>query len=460
MENYKEELLKFYEKYPEMITHPITMDEPNQKISIYSGDFIISHKGGLISINGDIYFDWFPSKKVVFKGKVINSQVDVMSLVDGISDSELILNDLVFSKCQVSSTTLGKGTFLEGYTIYDSVFGDKTIPISSARFVIPNLKDFHGDPIKKTKSDVVQFTRSRLVFEYDDWKIIIDGLPNHSQLRDKLKEKGGYLIQYAGEITRTNKQIYFNDLKSILTSFSCFLSFINGLRCATHFHQGMHNDILLWTDYTPHKADMYKSVYSWSVWDDPTGLNDLWKNFSTLWSNDNDKDFIDSAIHWYLEANKNAGYLEGSLIMIQVGLELLYNWLIIEKKKLLIGKDADSISASNKIRLLLSQIKLKTDLPGSLKALLQFIKDNDLDDGVEAFVQIRNALVHAQEEKRKKLLAIDQQVKIDALELGLWYLELCILHVLNYKGVYQFRCSDRLLSGTNELSVPWTNSDL
>lgn len=459
MENQNEELLKFYEKYPEMITHPITMDEPNQIIKIYTGDFMIIHNGKSMLINGEIYFDWVPNIRVMFKGKVVKSQVNVMSLINGFGESELILNDLAFSKCQISSTTLGKATLLEGFMINDSVLGDKAIPISSARFVIPNLKDFHGEPIKKTKNGGVQFTRRRLVFEYDNWKIIIDGLPNHSQLRDKLKEKGGYLIQYTGEISRLDKQIYYCDIKSLLACFSCFLSFINGLRCSTHFHQGMHDETVLWTDYTPHKTDMYKSVYSWSVWDDISGLNDLWKNFSIIWSNDNDRDFIDSAIHWYLEANKNAGYLEGSLIMIQVGLELLYNWSVVEKKKLIIGKDADNISASNKIRLLLSQIKLKTDLPESLKALKQFIIDNDLADGIEAFVLIRNALVHAQEEKRKKLLAINHQVKIEVLELGLWYLELCILHVLNYKGVYQFRCSDRLWTGTNELSVPWTNPE-
>lgn len=459
MENQKEELEWFYEKYPEMIIHPITMEEPNQIITIYSGEFFIRNNGKSVSVNGDIYFDWFPSIRVLFKGYVVTSEISIMSLINATADYELIFNDLVFGKCQISAATLGKGSFVGGFMIYDAVQGDKTIPVSSARFVIPNLKDFHGGPIKKTKNDEIQFGMRRLVFENDDWKIIIDGLPNSSQLKDKLSEKGGYIIQYTGEITRSDKQISFNDLKSILSSFSCFLSFINGRRCGTLFHQGIHDDAIIWTDYTPHKTDMYKSVYSWSIWDDITQFNDLWQNFSKLWLNENDRDFIESAIHWYLEANKNAGYLEGSIIMIQVGLELLYNWFVVEKKKLMIGKDAENISASNKIRLLLSQIKLKTDLPVSLNSLNKFIADNDLEDGIEAFVIIRNALVHAQEEKRKKLLSIPQQVKIDALELGLWYLELCILHILNYKGAYQFRCSDKLWTGTNELPVPWTSLD-
>jgi hypothetical protein len=460
MDNTKEEPLRYYEKIPEMITHSITMDEPNQKIIISSGEFILRHNEGMVTVNGEIYFDWFPSKKVYFSGDVINSQLDIMSLIGEIGESELILNDLFFSKCQISSATIGKGAFLEGFMINDSVLGDKTIPVSSVRFVIPNLKDFYGDIIKKIKDGGIQSTRSRLIFENDDWKITIDGLPNHSQLKEKVKGKGGYIIQYTGEISRDDKQIHFEEIKSTLAGFSCFLSFVNGLRCATQFHQGMHNGTILWTDYTPHKSDQFKSVYSWSVWKDISGLNEIWKNFSILWSNENDRDFIDSAIHWYLEANKNAGYLEGSLIMIQVGLELLYNWVVVEKKKLLLGKDADNISASNKIRLLLSQLKLNTNVPDELSALNQFIIVNKLDDGVEAFVQIRNAIVHAQEEKRLKLLLIDQQVKIEVLELGLWYLELCILYVLNYKGVYQSRCAGRPISSKNELNVPWTNCEL
>jgi len=95
-------------------------------------------------------------------------------------------------------------------------------------------------------------------------------------------------------------------------------------------------------------------------------------------------------------------------------------------------------------------------LPKRLTALGSFIVENELSDGIEAFVLIRNALVHSQEEKRKKLIKIAPAVLYETLELGLWYLELSILKVLNYKGKYQFRCSGEIWTGTNELNVPWS----
>ena len=39
-----------------------------------------------------------------------------------------------------------------------------------------------------------------------------------------------------------------------------------------------------------------------------------------------DKNFLTSAIHWYVEANGNRGFSEGSIIMAQTALELLYNY--------------------------------------------------------------------------------------------------------------------------------------
>jgi len=78
-----------------------------------------------------------------------------------------------------------------------------------------------------------------------------------------------------------------------------------------------------------------------------------------------------------------------------------------------------------------------------------------LNDGVEAFVQIRNAIVHSQEGKRKKLTKISDNTKYQALQLSLWYIELSLLYVLEFKGKYYNRCSGKLWAGDGEEEVPW-----
>lgn len=104
---------------------------------------------------------------------------------------------------------------------------------------------------------------------------------------------------------------------------------------------------------------------------------------------------------------------------------------------------------------MLSQINVSTKVPDSLTELISFVNDQELPDGIEAFVQIRNALVHCQEEKRKKLKKIDDQILYDANDLGLWYLELAILNILNYTGKYQSRCVKAEWKGSNYRVVPW-----
>jgi len=55
-------------------------------------------------------------------------------------------------------------------------------------------------------------------------------------------------------------------------------------------------------------------------------------------------------------------------------------------------------------------------------------------------MDIRNAFVHGQEEKRKKLQAIPGVVIVEVLHLGILYVELVLLKLLEYKGPCFNRC--------------------
>jgi hypothetical protein len=125
-------------------------------------------------------------------------------------------------------------------------------------------------------------------------------------------------------------------------------------------------------------------------------------------------------------------------MMVQNALELLYNWIIVERKQIIKGENSKNLGASNKIRLLLTQMNINFEVPLALTSLHTFA--NKKMDGPEALVQIRNAIVHSQEEKRKKLNALTPSTFSQALHLGLWYVELILLHTLSYTGKYQNRC--------------------
>lgn len=440
-----ERLNEFFKDIPTIINSPYEMDLPNLSIIIFDGEFTLIYKEKTLSIKGRILFDWFPHQNVKFEG-IVNECEDNPFVMFGISEEfELIVNGFTFGRALLTNTSLGAKLKVAGIIQGQSVLGDKSISVSRINFTIPNLTELWGNLVKViNENGGVQLCKNRIVFENDEYIIKIDKSSKFTTLNSELTKKGGYVILYAGEIFKKKGSIQHDQLKELIYSFSVFLSFLNGRRCSPLFLQGIHNNEVIWTDFSAYNTDQFKSVMSWCPKFSIDGMNELWQQFCIFWKNQNDKSFLDFAIHWYVEANGNSGYLEGSIIIAQVALELIYNWLIIEKKKLLIGKDGENISGANKIRLLLGQINLKTDIPNAFKSLKQFVEDNnEVVDGVDVLVQIRNALIHSQEDKRKKLTNVNYKIIQETQQLSLHYIEYSLLSILNYKGKYYNRCSGK-----------------
>jgi hypothetical protein len=317
------------------------------------------------------------------------------------------------------------------------------------------MREYFGDAVKYNTSTGIQLKKGRLTLDDSPYKIILDQLPNYKVRQEKLSNSGGYLTLYAGKITKIGGVIGLTEIQKWHDRFHHFLYFLNGRRTAPMFYTGLHDGTNIWTDYSGYTVDMYKYVPSWSDIFTINDLPQLWKSYNLLWKDDTNRDFLITAIHWYVEANSNAGMVEGSIILIQTALELIYNWLIIENQRLIIGKDADSISAANKIRLLIFQLGINSSIPPAFADLAQIA---DEKDGPEAFVEIRNALVHGQETKRAKLMKISLMAKYQALQLGIWYVELALLFILKYKGKYNNRTDGNSWRDTG-VFVPWVKSE-
>jgi len=68
--------------------------------------------------------------------------------------------------------------------------------------------------------------------------------------------------------------------------------------------------------------------------------------------------------------------------------------------------------------------------------------NQSFNDEIDVFVQIRNAIVHSQKDKRAKLNGFTTDEKYEAKKFGLWLIELSILKIVGYKGKYYNRCND------------------
>lgn len=439
----------FFEEIDEMINFPIVMNEANEKIEIHDGEFILKNENEEFKINGNVSFVWFPNKGVVFKGVIEdNEQIKLIRLRH---EYNLILNDFDCGKVFITKHIMGVDYQIVGRSISDFIVGDKSIAVEKIKFSLPNFKDYQGDIIKKTLSNGYSTCHGRLILENDKYIITIDKLHNLKDLKDSVEEKGGYIITHVGEIIPKKRNIEYLESIDLLNCLNNFLSFLNGKRVSALFTHGIYEDDKIWVDYSSKKIDTNEASVNWWNSSDIFNTQNLWSEFYKLWIINSET--LNTAIHWYLQCNNRVGYIEGSLIMAQTALELLYNWYIVENKKLIIGNDSENINAANKIRLLISQLNINTDIPQVFIELENYRVSENLIDGPNSIVQIRNAIVHSQEEKRKKLNQIDDYAKLQALYLSIWYMELSILKLLNFEGKYHNRTG----SNNNDYyeNVPW-----
>lgn len=455
-----EEILERYKDVPDIIQSNIEMIEANSPILIYSGDYLIRNDKSDLNINGDIMFNWVASSGCHFLG-TINTEIRIADSFAISHDSfQLIVDGLEFGNGHVNSKTIDtstSGTEIKGRLLGQACLGDKSIPVEKLIFTIPNLRDFHGTPVKCRTESNFSILSNRLTLENDFCIIKIDKCKDFKNRIQSLKEKGGYNILYNCELVPKQRSIKLDDSTDIFHCLSTFLAFLNGRRTSAFFIQGIYEERVLWCDYTDYLVDSYKYVQSWPQKTSVVGVSKMWEQFSTLWKDSNNKNFFISAIHWYVEANANSGFTEGSIIMSQTALELLYNWWVIESKKMIVGKDSENINAANKIRLLLSQLDISHAVPAAFTHLQQFVDENEnITDAPEAVVQIRNAIVHSQQEKRKKLDSIHYMVKHEALQLSIWYIEMTLLKILDFDEKYFNRCSKKMWASEAEVFPPWS----
>ncbi|MES2808054.1 MAG: hypothetical protein V4619_05495 [Bacteroidota bacterium] len=442
---------EYFKNLPIGIVSPVSMDNPNEPIQIYSGEFKLKLADKEYEVDGNIFFKWYPDMGVKFKATFLNSQVSPFNSED---EFEILVKDQPIGKIKITDLNYLDEPICGGYA-NRFVWGEGNIPVTEVTFAIPNMREFFGEPIKMTTAAGQGMRASRLTLDDKPYKIVLDKYSDYNERLNKLDEHGGYLITYAGKIMKHKGSISLEDLQKWHDRFYHFLYFLNGRRIAPMFYAGSFDGQNVWTDYsTYYTVDSHKVVPCWSDVMYLNDLPDLWKTYNKLWKVENNQDFLITAIHWYVEANANAGMVEGSIILIQTALELIYNWLIVEKQKIIIGGDAEGLTAANKIRLIISQFKIKAEIPPAFAELATSFPN--VKDGPEAFTKIRNALVHGQEAKRSELKGIKLKAKYQALQLGIWYVELSLLYILGYKGKYRNRTSGKIWRDTGTL-VPWVN---
>ncbi|OQP43593.1 hypothetical protein A4H97_33890 [Niastella yeongjuensis] len=424
---------KLLKEVPEGNIPMTTTNSPSETITIYNGQFILKEKDLQRLCEGSITFNWLPTFQTRVHFKILEGKSLINEQMNNEQRDVLIDSSLLGKLILLNSINSDSGTTYMGILTGEITWGDRKIQVDKIIFEIPNLKEFIGEGIK-TGTNV---RKGRITLENDKYIITLDKIFDFNTQYRKLESYGGYIFLYSGMLTKKKGSLNFDEAKTTLECLHWFLSFVNGSRTSAMFIKGVANEQLIWQNYNSRHVDQFKTVWSWSPKFRIDGLKDLWSNFLLINKDPDDFDCLTTSIHWYIEANKGSGYAEGSIMMIQNALELLFNWQVVEKNKIIKGSDSRNITASNKIRLLLFLIKQTHEIPDGLEFLKQIA---DGKDGPEIIVEIRNAIVHGNEDKRKKLKDISGEALYQSMQLGLLYIELTLLYIMNYKGEYTNRC--------------------
>jgi hypothetical protein len=108
-----------------------------------------------------------------------------------------------------------------------------------------------------------------------------------------------------------------------------------------------------------------------------------------------------------------------------------------------------------RLRALVNWAGLPVDVPETLPAFRKWASEQDEPlSGPAAVVSVRNWVTHPTDANTKDLASLPPSDRHQAWYLALWYLDVSILHLLNYNGPYRNRAN----GGAYE-AVPWASSD-
>jgi hypothetical protein len=210
----------------------------------------------------------------------------------------------------------------------------------------------------------------------------------------------------------------------------------------------------IWQQLGSWKLGSWKDVSSWFPCFETGDVTKAWNGFSHLWHRADWQYPLKIAVHWFVEANSGAGANEGSIVLTQTALELLGWALLVEDQHLFSTAQFDSLRGADKIRQLLRHLGIPENIPPQLKNLRAEAVPLKASDGPAVFVAIRNGIVHPKKAKRDAIAKMLPLARWEARQLGLWYLELAILRLSSYTGVYYNRLKNGYVSAMKE-KVPW-----
>jgi hypothetical protein len=250
-------------------------------------------------------------------------------------------------------------------------------------------------------------------------------------VKDLLREHGGYGVGHVGTVARRdNGRFTSSDAQDILTCLFYFLSFARGFWCGPIVVEGMGARKPLWTEWQSRaRLTDWQGVWSWFPTEDAAEAGVAFAGFRELWKRETWSQPLREVIYWYVDANLNAGAIEGSLILAHATLERL-SWIHLVTHG---GRDEGEfdrdLKSGERIEALLASLGIPPDLPVSfVPELAAWASAESIVGGPWAVAAVRDTLVHPR--RRQKRAPTSAHARLRARQLASttssWYSWPCV----------------------------------
>ena len=170
-----------------------------------------------------------------------------------------------------------------------------------------------------------------------------------------------------------------------------------------------------------------------------------------LWDNEIWNKPMRNAIYWYTVANDPSREFNTGIVSAQTAMETLAWTKLVTDEQIFDEKEYKSSPASKQFCRLFSSLEIPTGIADKLLGKFkEALKINELQNVFHAFTKIRNLIIHPKPENKASL---DNPRIFEGWKLGMWFLEMILLRLCDYKGKYLNKLAPQ---GENDLElIPW-----
>lgn len=428
--------------------------ELNCTIVLYDGELEIEQGSKRLQGAGTLQFQWFPSPRITFCLRETSAQVffqigaeAILRLGDGRTVPSARITSMPMRGCE--------GRFSQRLSglITSPASQEIVLPFSYLTFLLPNFPDMVGEGILYP-SDT--WRAGRIDLRACGWRVTIDLIEHPRDFHEDLEQQSGYIVTHVGRLEREDGSTFTEEQAgSILKGLGWYLSFATGRWTGPLLACGFDgNDTRLREMWNVPRTVPWRFVKTWLDTNHRGHLIDLFPGYLQRWTDPDWQEVTELATHWYIEANAQAGSVEGSLVLAQAAFEMLASAIVVDEKGWVSVDAFEKLPAADRIRLLFVWAGVPLTIPSSQTELIALARGRNWVDSPQAITEIRNPLTHPTPKNRERFRNYSPAARTEAWNLALWFLEMCLLRMCDYNGTYGCRLAMRYLGNVDP--VPWT----